>query len=506
MKNPLKIVGFTLYFVLLIIVVGKLFFETQFDAAIQYFLPQRAAGESTLTIGYADSLISLNPLANDTGSRSRLLSVYEALTAVTPDLQIKPSLAISYGFIDDTTWEFRLRPGVSFHNGAPLTIEDVIFSLEQAKSGSESGVKDLASTIKEIKKVDEEIFRIITNKPDPLLLNKLSSLLIFAKGSNEEKFYGTGPYAVLKNENGSLYLQRFPGYWGDHPSAKQVILKTVNVKAEKLAALKNGEVDILANLPADMAANFDFKGFELKTRPSLEVNFLMFNFDKIFASRELRNAVRLALKTEQLVKLAQGFAIPVYQFVSDGIFGYDPSIPVKEYDVEKAKELVAAASKNAADLSVTLDLPKGLETFGPHVASQLKEIGISVNLNYLSPQELGEKITSHKSEFYFFGWRTDLGDASDFLTAVAHSSSNGYGGFNGGSYKSSEVDSLIEMSSATIEGNKRLAYLRDAMRRITVDDIIGIPLFSPEVLYGVSKRVKWAPRVDSYVLAQEVKM
>jgi peptide/nickel transport system substrate-binding protein len=500
MKSPLKIVGFTLYFVLLVVVCGKLFFETQFNVAVNFLIPAQKQTEKTLTIGYADPLLNLSPLANDTGSRSRLLHVYEALTSVTPDLQIKPGLAIAYGSLDPNTWEFRLRPDVVFQNGDPLTIEDVIFSLEKAKKAPDSGVKDLSSTIKEVKKIDSETFYIITVQPDPLLPNKLSSLFIFSKKSDDGIPFGTGPYVISKNDNGSLELDRFSAYWGDKPNFNKIVLKTLSSKQEKINALSNGSVDILANLPADLAGNFEFKSFNLKTRPSLEVNFLMFNFDGVFKSHNAREAVSLALRTDQLARLAQGFAVPVSQFVSDGIFGYDPSITKIESDTTRALELVPSG------LKTTLDLPKGLEVFGENVVAQLKAVGIDVTVNYISPQELGKKITAQASDFYFFGWRTDLGDASDFLTAVAHSRVGNFGQFNGSDYENPEVDRLIELSQTTVSQTERLNYLRAAMKKITVDDIIGVPLFSPEVLYGVSNGIEFSPRVDGYVLAQEVKM
>jgi len=508
LKTVAKISTFGLYFLLLSLVIGMLFFEKQFDAAFWSIFGSVKDEEQGIVIGYSDPLVSLSPLANDSSSKPRLLHIYEPLVRLTKDLQIEAALAISYGVLNDTTWEFRLRPDVKFHNGKNLTVDDVIFSLNEAAQNSKSGVKDLVSTIKEVVKIDESIFHIITTSADPLLLQKLSMMMVFPKQNEESKIIGTGPYKFIKYEADSLQLERFSDYWGIKPTFAKVVLKTVLSKQEKISALQNESVDILANLPADLATEFAFKGFDLKSLPSLEVNFLMFNFDGIFKARELREAVKLALRTDQLARLAQGFSSPTDQFVGNGIFGYDPSIPKREFDADLAKKKVAefVAASGQSTVKVTLDLPKGLEVFGNHIKTQMNQIGIDLQLNFLTPAELGKKIVGKQSEFFFFGWKNDLGDASDFLTAVVHSSTGNFGQFNGANYKNTEVDELIEKSQKTLKSGERLDELRKVMSTITVKDIIGVPLFSPEVLYAVSGDLRWQPRVDGYVLAQEVKL
>ena len=89
---------------------------------------------------------------------------------------------------------------------------------------------------------------------------------------------------------------------------------------------------------------------------------------------------------------------------------------------------------------------------------------------------------------------------------MAHSREGEFGAFNGSNYSNPKTDELIESAQKTMKSSERLNYLRSAMKRITEEDIIGIPLFSPEILYAVSKDVEWKPRVDGYVLAQDVKM
>lgn len=509
MRSLLKILLVSFYLLFLSIISWKLFFERSFDTAFQALWKAfRPASSKTLIIGLSEPLVSLDPLANDTASRARLLHMYEGLVRVGKGLQIEPALALSYGLLDDFTWEFHLRPDVFFHDGSKLTLDDVIFSLQQGKNNPASGVKDLAATISKIEKKDEQTLQITTQKPDPLLLQKLSSFLIFSKNAFSKPHLGTGPYALLKNEKNVLSLQRFEKYWGSdrkNRTALKVQLQTFVSSEEKILALKNHTVDLLLNVPPERAKNFQFSGFKLMSIPSLEVNFLMFHFEKTFRSRTLRQAVSLALDTRELASAAQGFAQPATQFVGKGIFGFDPNISLKTPDIKRAEELVKDVS-NFSRVKAVLDLPEGLEAFGAEVKKQLQRIGIDVVPQFFPIAELSKKIIQRNSEFFFFGWKADLGDSADFLTAVAHSPGSAFGHFNGGNYRNSEVDRLIELAGETVLLERRLQKLRAAMRKITLEDIIGIPLFSPEVLFAVSEKVSWQPRVDGYMLAQEVKI
>lgn len=511
MRTLPKILFFTLYLLLLLAVTGKLFFEKQFNQAIDYLFRSGGGESKTVTIGFSESPISLKPLTNDTASRARLLHLYEPLVRRTPDLQIEPALAISYGALDPVTWEFRLRPGVKFTNGSLLTLDDVFFSLEEAKKNPASGVKDLAATIKEIKKMpapgetsnaDQNVFQIITHAPDPLLPSKLSFLLIFQKGTE----VGTGPYAIEKSDANELHLKRFSEYWGQVPEATTVILKTLLTKEAKIAAIRDRMVDILANVPPDTASNFYFPGFTLAEKPTTEVNFFLFNFTSVFKEKSLREAVKRGLNIEQLSGLTQGFTTPASQFVANGVFGFDPTIKPLSYDPEKARAAVREFTKSEALLKITLDMPAGLDIFASKVKEQLKQAGFELTVNFLKPQDLERKITKRTSPFFFFGWRTELGDSADFLRAVVHSQTKDAGQFNGGNFKNEKVDALIDEADKTVDVARRLSLLREAMKIITEEDIIGIPLFSPEVLYGLSNRIKWQPRVDGYILAHEVKL
>lgn len=499
-KIAIRAIAFGVYFILFAAIVGKLFFENQFNVALRYAAEQNPFSLNSaeeLIIGFSDPYVNLSPLSTDSASRNRILAIFEPLVSVTPDLEIKPALAISYGILDDVTWEFRLRPGVRFHNGRVLTIDDVIYSIETAR-------EIMPDFIAEILETGNQTFEIRTYLPDPLFLNKLSQFLIFPQDVPLDTVIGTGPYRLLEAGNGTIKLAGFERYWGDAPDFSRVTLQTFHDKQEKLSAMVSGEVDIVASVPSERARNFDFPGFSLVTSPSLESNFLMFNFKKQFADRRLREAAKLAINLQDLADLVSGFAVGSSQFAGKGIFGFNPQIAMPKQNIARAKALVKSTGRDR--VRVALDLPEGFEVFGSRLAAMLKIAGFEVELRLHDIAELGKIISEKSSEFFFFGWKNDLADSGDFLAAVAHSAKGQYGQFNGGSYANQRVDDLIELSQWTVSRALRLKHLREAMRIITEEDLIGVPLFVPESLYAVSETVKWTPRVDGYILAQEVEL
>jgi len=101
---------------------------------------------------------------------------------------------------------------------------------------------------------------------------------------------------------------------------------------------------------------------------------------------------------------------------------------------------------------------------------------------------------------YFLGWRSEMGDASGFYENVVHSA----GKFNGGDFSSKKVDQLIDLSLTNLDPEKRLQQFHEIMKIITDEEIIGIPLFEADVIYGIRVGVHFHPRLDGYILASEI--
>lgn len=515
-----------LYFVALATIGGQLFFPDQLASATHgfgLFQARTQVNQDQVVIAYSSIPKQLDPTLFDPLTRSYLADVYEGLVRTDRNLKIESGLAVSWGLLDPLTWEFRLRPQVTFHNGQALNQQDVLFSFDRARKSKNSQLKDLLNTIQSVEAKDEDKIVIHTKVPDPLLLNKLSLTYVFPKDYKTfEVPMGTGPYQFERKTSDTMTLQRFDSYYGQKPIYKQVMLKAIEDPDKRVEALKAGEVQLLANLPPSSACSADDAAKNpgqchaigdpnllVKSVPSLEVSFLVFNqANPFFKDVAVRKALMQAFDAQVFVDQAFGFARTVGQFVSSGVFGFNPEIQKMGYDMEAAKMAVdKALAGRFEQLSLTFDYPDSLEAVGSYVKTQLTDLGLDVTLNPLSQADLQKKISSGTSDFYFLGWRSELGDASDFLQAVGHSKDlgNGYGLFNGSHATDKKVDELISASQQNLDAEKRLQQLQQVMKLLVQDDVMGVPLFEADLIFAFSNKFDFTPRLDGYIHAAEIK-
>lgn len=503
----LKILFYLALFSLLGFLLIQLFFVDEFNDFKQNVLHLSPPAKTdvsykTLNIAYAFGPASLEPTHFDSVTRGRLLNIYEALVKTDKDLKIHPCLAVSWGRLNDTTWEFKLRPDVLFHDGSNLTADDVLASFDRAINYQYSQLDDVLKSIKSIKKIDDLTIEIITNYPDPLLVNRISGVLIFPDTLKDfEKPVGTAPYEFFYFDNELLQLERFEGYWGAKPYYKQIVIKTISNRFDRTEQFKKGQIDILANVPPSLIKEIsDSSSVTISSLPSLEVNFLVFNMNSgLFKDKRLRKAISLAFDKKEFIDFTLGYAQPADQFVSNGIFGFNPEIKPVQQDIEETKKLLREYDPFKR-VQIKIDMAEGTEIIGEYIKDHLNDLGMSVEINILPFEKLNEKIITRSTDIYYLGWKSEIGDASDFLENAVHSQ----GRFNGGGYVNKKVDQLIELSLRNLDPEKRLQQLHEIMKIIVEDDIVGVPLFESSVIYGIKAGVSFKPRLDGNIIAAEI--
>ncbi|MDA1060998.1 MAG: ABC transporter substrate-binding protein [bacterium] len=508
-----KIIVNTFYAVFVLVfawISGQLFFEKTTNSLLAsakaLVLPEKdllAEQIKDLRVIFPNDAVSLEPTLNDPVTRQRLNSIYEPLVQPDRDLNMRPSLAVSWGLINSYTWEFKLRPDVKFHDGSDFDVIDVVASLQRANAYSSSQIAGLLTSIKGLEPIDDLTFRISTYEPDPLLLQRLSTVLIIPSELEKEENIpptGTGSYVISAWEPGNMMtLKKFADYWGKKAKFESVDLISKVDKSERVNSFFKGEGDLLAFVPYDAVEYVEDADFEISSIPSLEVQFLIFNMDsKLLNDLNSRRAVSLAIDQDAIVEAVGGFAKPVNQFVSNGIFGFNPDIDRHEYDLEKAQILTEKTGLTGKTLKFHLSL--GLDVLGEHVRTQLSKIGINVIVSYLDGAKLTESLENGDADFYFFGFKSDLGDSADFLDTVVHSE----GSFNVGNYSNPEVDKLIDNSLVEMDFGVRLENLKEAMKIIMEDDVIGVPLLEYETLFSVSDKISIDPRIDGFIFFDEL--
>lgn len=459
------------------------------------------AGGEKISIAYAEPIGDFSPTTYESNSKKYLSNIYETLVRYDKTFNYETALATSWGRYDDLTWEFRLREGVLFHDGSVFDADDAVFSLESAMSAENSQLSSLLANIDRVEKVDAQKIRIITKKIDPLLLNKLVNVYIFPSGYGDfNRPVGSGPYLLKSIEGGDWNLERFDAYWGPAPFFKYVTLTAIANPDERLEAILSNKVQVLANVPPQYAEKLKEQSVKVTAFPSLEVSYLMFNFDSVFQDKNLREAVNAALGVDYANKFGAGYLLPTSQFAALGIFGYSKSFADRVQNVESALTLRNA---HEGDVNVTLDLPTGLEKLGARIQADLEAINISVTLNVLDSDAFQNKILSGQSDFYFFGWKYDLADLSDFFETVLHSNADDFGTFNGMNYADEQVDEYILEASETLDPVKRRNIIQSISKEI-LEAKVGIPLFEAEVLYGLRPELFWDIRLDGLILASEI--
>ncbi len=446
--------------------------------------------EETLTIVLNTPATDLSEYSLNLNNLIRTANLYEGLVTFDRNLKIIPSLAVSWGNIDEKTWEFKLREGVLFHDGASLDANSILTSFKKAQEQGSSQIKGVLSTISEIKQIDPYTIQLITKEPDPLILSKLTKFYI-----SRFNRIGTGPYLVKEWKKGDvLTLSAFPDYWGKLATYQTVDYKVIQSKKQRQAGFNRGEIDLLVAVTRDQALTLPEE--QVKTSYSLEVNFLMFKLDDdILNDRKVREELLSIFNPNHIEEIGNNFVRQVTQFVAPGVFGYNPQIIRDPYDEEeRAKNIFGEQRKK-----ISLDFLSTYRTLAEYLQKQLLDAGFLVEANAISPEELLKRIKNNESQIFVIGWQSENGDAGDFLDAFIHSE----GEFNNGRYKNAFVDKLIEKSRQELNPENRLKTLQTIMELVE-KDLIGIPLFESSRLYAVKKGVMWEPRLDGLVLARDI--
>jgi peptide/nickel transport system substrate-binding protein len=467
-----------------------------------------AAVDRELRLAMEDDIITLDPhLHDDSITHSVLFNIYDPLVAFDDQMRIIPALATSWENPDDLTWVFHLRPGVSFHDGQRLTAEDVKFSLDRARK---SKVGYYVSTVKAVSVVDSLTVTVATENPSPILLNKLTFVAILPRSSADPaiKPVGTGPYSFVEYRPGDiLRLASYAGHWKGKPSIDRAVFRILPDDRERLEALLAGEIALTRDLEMSARGRVEADarlGFISNT--SLAVSYLGINFNTKgpLRSRQVRQAIFLALDPDRMVADLQQIGSPSDQMISPYIIGYVPSLNFGRPKLEEARQLLAQAGYPKG-FEVTLEMAKSsVPTDGRVVASQLGQVGIRVHVVGLDWPELSDRMDRQQSPFFKLGWSCSSGDASDLFDACLHTKDGtGLGTANMGGYSNRTLDGLIERAGKTMASRERIDLLHQAQRMI-MEDLPLIPLYVRNRTFAFDGRLAFRPRQDGRIQLAEL--
>jgi len=465
------------------------------------------ADAKTLTWARTGDALTLDPHAQNEGATHNLLhQIYEPLLIRDYAGKIHPALAVSWKVTEDpAVWEFKLRPGVKFHNGNPFTADDVVFSLDRARQPT-SDMKGLLTSIDAVTKVDDHTVRIKTKGPNPLLPNYLNNLYIMDKEWSEanntvtvqdykaqkdnfsvRNANGTGPYTLVsRQQDVKTVLKRNEGYWGKGPGDGQVPLGisdityvVIKAEATRVAALLSGEVDFVQDVPPQ---DID----RLAKAPGLKVNVgpenrtIFFGMDVAspelktsnvkgknpFADKRVREAINIAIDRDAIKRaVMRGQSVPAGTIAPPFVNGYSKELDaLPKVDVAKAKALLAEAGYPGG-FEVTLHCPNDRYTNDAGICQagtgMLAKVGIKVNL---VAQPKGPHFTLIQKEppetdFFLLGWGVPTYDSHYIFSFLYHTRQDKEGSWNATRYSNREIDASIRGLTSEVDAGKRNATI-----------------------------------------------
>ncbi len=482
--------------------------------------PVPAREPYTISVPY--DLDSLDPGARNRLSDFSLLSnVFEPLVATDANLSAHPALAVRWSNPDSLTWVFELRPGVRFHDGQPLTAEDVVWTFERLRRGSVLEMSGHVSSFRSVRALDAKTVEIKTVVPVSILLNKLRFVLVVRRGEDGGtvggRVNGTGPFRLISWEKGlSLDLERNAGYWGPTPALERVRFALNRAPEEALGDFLSGRSQFIqSSAKSTEEALGREPDVRLLRNNSVSVKFLYFDVAGSAASDvtggrnpfrdvRVRQAVSLAVDRAELVRRLSVPAAPANQLVPPYIFGFDPAGKPLRFDPASARRLLAEAG-----------WPDGFELTFPArglfseaaglVADMLGRVGIRARAVGLTEANWFTAMDERRFSMTLSRFGCPTGDASDLLEGLIHTNDPGraIGLSNYMGYSNPDVDALIARAGRTLEMSQRQELLIAATQRV-MEDLPIVPLYVDQDFYAFRPGVTWRPRNDNFLIASEI--
>lgn len=352
--------------------------------------PERTV--DSVTVGISQDLDeSLDPhLTVSAGTREVMFNVFEGLVKPTPDGDLIDAVASRHEVsADGTVYTFTLRDGVKFHNGAAVSVDDVVWSIERCADASEgkTPLVEAFSNIQSVKATDEKTVVITLKSAESEFLAALTTAILPKDYDAQTTApVGTGPFKFVNRAAGdSITLERFDDYWGEKPALKTVTFKIFESGDALVLALQSGAVDLCAHLTPTQAAQLG-DGFQILNGTMNLVQALYLNNGvKPLDDVRVRQALCYAVDKGQVIDLATGGtgkALGSSMYPAFAKYFDDSLTDYYTQDIQKAKALLAEAGyPNGFDLTITVP-----SNYQPHVdtaqvlAEQLKAAGVNAKI------------------------------------------------------------------------------------------------------------------------------
>jgi peptide/nickel transport system substrate-binding protein len=503
---------------------------------------QPAAAQRTLNVATGGAFTSMDPHYHNLGPNNVLTTyVFDPLVQFDPQFRPQPALATGWKALDDKTWEFTLRDGVTFQDGSPFTADDVVFTYGRVPTllNSPSSFNFAVKPIEKIEVIDAHTLRFHTTVPQPLLPYNLATVRIVSRKNGTDQgtgayntlaaAIGTGPYRVTAFLVGErAVFERNPDWWGTRPAWDKVVYRAIPNDTARNAALQAGDVDII-----DQVSTRDVA--ELRRNPKLVVvsapgQRLIYLAPDIGRAQtpwatdtegkrldrnplqdvRVRKALSLAINRDALKdRVMDGFSAPTGQLMPEGTSGYIPAIKPDPYNPDQARRLLAEAGYPRG-FGITLHGPNNRyvndSKLVEAIAQMWTRVGVKTEVDTMPAATFFSRALRSEFSIRLTGWASDTGEASSNLIEMVASSNPAKGRgavFDPERYGNPKVDELVEAAIATIDPAKREALYVQA-EQMALPEYPIIPIHHQVNIWATRKGFVFHPRMQEGIRAWDV--
>ncbi|MGE0717630.1 MAG: ABC transporter substrate-binding protein [Alphaproteobacteria bacterium] len=495
------------------------------------------AEAKTFRYSTSGDINGLDPHLNNEGPTNAMKNnFYETLIYRNPELKLVPALATDWSQTGPTTWRFKLRQGVKFHDGTPFTADDVVFSIAR-NNHAQSDLRTYSASVVEVKKIDDFTVELVTRVPDPVLPQNIPAVFIMSKAWSEKNntanpvrgivgnesyanthVNGTGPFKLLDRvaDTRTVFVPN-ADWWNkqvDH-NLTRVEFRPIANAATRVAALLSGEIDMMFPVPLqDVPRLKRSAGIRVMEGPELRTIFLGMDQhrDELmdmpgsgknpFKDKRVREAFYKAIDINAIHKVVmRGASTPTGLMIAPGINGFAKDLNDRPpFDPDGAKKLLADAGYPSG-FTVTLDCPNDRyvndEAICQAVVPMLARVGVTVKLNAQTKSKHFDKIGERQkwnTSFYMLGWTPGTYDAHNMLyNIITLNSGPGSGSNNSGRYTNPKVEELTRLVESETDAEKRNKMIAEAMK-LHKEDYGHIPLHQQALAWGVRDTVAVIPQ------------
>jgi peptide/nickel transport system substrate-binding protein len=428
--------------------------------------------------------------------------VYEGLVGRDENADIQPLLAESWNQIDDKTWEFKLRDDVKFHDGTPFDASAVKTNFDRLLDPNVKAPRaGVFKMVTEIKVINDYTVQFILSEPFAPLLSILASheggiispksIEKFGKNIINEP-NGTGPFSFKSWTPGKeIVLVKNNQYFGKKAKVDEVIFKIVPEETTRTSMIETGEAHIAEPLSVTMMDTVDASSaMEVYRSEGFGTEYIGFNTEKKpFNDIRVRKAIAHAIEMDSIIKgVFNNVGKKANSLLGSQVFGYHEGLKAYEYNVNEAKRLLSEAGyPNGLKTILSTNDVKERVSLAEVVQSQLKGIGVDVEIQVFEAGTFIEKRNKGESQMFINSWRNATGDADYNQYNLFHSSSKGPAG-NVFFYSNEKVDQLVNAGRTESDPEKRIQIYAEA-QELEMQDAVYIPVRVIENVAAVSNKI-----------------